>query len=776
MSSFIDRPRRPAGIAPVLLIGALALQVQQAWADSGVVAAPESPEAVQMAMVTVLGGRPSSLPMQIATTIEGVSGAQIEQSINAADAEDALKYLPSLNVRKRFVGDYDHAVLASRASGTSNSARSLVYADGILLSNLLGNGAGYTPRWGMVTPDEIERVDVLYGPFSAAYPGNSAGAVVDYVTRMPTRLELHARLSGFSQGFAQYATNERFRGRQGAASVGNQNGKLAWWLSLSRLDNDGQPIAFANRLVGDGVVGKGGTAVTGALADKNPAGRDWLILGSTNQVHTLQDHAKLKLAYELTPSVRANYTLGWWSNAVERESASYLRDAAGVPVSGGKISVDGRAYTLTPADFASARGTLEHVMHGLSVKSHTKGLFDWELAASLYDYRRDLARTPSVYVDGAPGPKAGNLTDLGGTGWNTLALKGVWRPGAPGEHVVDLGLQRDAFKLRTQVAASPDWEHGGARDLVSRFDGDTRLESAYAQDTWKFAPGWKSTLGGRLEQWRAFDGSLANASAAKRFGTREQSGFSPKLALAHEWDEQWTFKGSLGRALRFPTVAELYQGALVGDTLTNNDPNLKPELSWTGELSAERRLDNGLLRATVFFERTRDALYAQKNVSVTPNVTNIQNVERIGTTGLELAAQTNDFVWNGFDLSGSATFTDSTIDANRAFPASVGKQQPRVPKWRANLLASYHPGAAWSATFGARYSGRQFGTLDNSDRNGATYTGVSDYLVTDLRLRYRFDRQWSAALGVDNLGNKTYWAFHPYTQRTVVAELQFDLR
>ena len=68
-----------------------------------------------------------------------------------------------------------------------------MYADGILLSNLLGNGASYTPRWGLVSPDEIERVAVLYGPFSAAYPGNSVGAVVGYVTRMPKAFEAHVK-------------------------------------------------------------------------------------------------------------------------------------------------------------------------------------------------------------------------------------------------------------------------------------------------------------------------------------------------------------------------------------------------------------------------------------------------------------------------------------------------------------------------------------------------------------------------------------------------------
>jgi iron complex outermembrane receptor protein len=105
----------------------------------------------ELDIITVVGESMSSLPTHIPTVFEGVTGEQITQTINATDSADALKYLPSLNVRKRYIGDYNHAVLASRASGTGNSARSLVYADGILLSNLLGNGASYTPRWGLVT-------------------------------------------------------------------------------------------------------------------------------------------------------------------------------------------------------------------------------------------------------------------------------------------------------------------------------------------------------------------------------------------------------------------------------------------------------------------------------------------------------------------------------------------------------------------------------------------------------------------------------------------------
>ena len=113
-----------------------------------------------LGVVTVTGGQPTSLPTQIPTTIEGVTREEIETRINATDSEDALKYLPSLLVRKRYIGDYNHAILSTRASGTGNSARSAVYADGILLSNYLGNGiangSNFAPRWGLVTPEEIE--------------------------------------------------------------------------------------------------------------------------------------------------------------------------------------------------------------------------------------------------------------------------------------------------------------------------------------------------------------------------------------------------------------------------------------------------------------------------------------------------------------------------------------------------------------------------------------------------------------------------------------------
>ena len=100
--------------------------------------------------------------------------------------------------------------------------------------------------------------------------------------------------------------------------------------------------------------------------------------------------------------------------------------------------------------------------------------------------------------------------------------------------------------------------------------------------------------------------------------------------------------------------------------------------------------------------------------------------------GVEAAASANDFLFKGLSLNGSVTYADSKITQNDKFPASVDKWQPRVPRWRAALLASYDV-ERWSSSVGLRYSGRQFGQLDNSDTNGFAFTGFSKFFVVDLR-------------------------------------------
>jgi iron complex outermembrane recepter protein len=704
----------------------------------------QQPTPHMLERVIVTGGRPATLPLEIPTTTEGVTGQQVRDTINATDAEDALKYLPSLLVRKRYIGDYDHAVLATRASGTGNSARSLVYADGILLSNLLGNGAFYTPRWGLVTPEEIERVDVLYGPFSAAYPGNSAGAVVDYVTRMPTRLEAHVKLQGFTQHYEKYGHGGDYGGGALSASLGSREGAWSWWVNASRMQSRSQPLSFVTRN-SPPVAG-----VAGAVPGFSPQGQAWWILGDTGQTRTVQDHAKFKLAHDITSWLTASYTLAHWHGDNRRVANNYQRDAAtGV-----------EADPTNPA-FMPSGSSLEHVAHGLSLKSHTRGVFDWEFAASQYRYFKDRVASATTSVPSG-GTNTPGTTTQDGSGWHTLAAKGIWRPEAA--HTVEFGAQQDAFVLRTAIDRSGE---------ATSYQGRSTLRSLWGQDAWRFAPQWRAVLGLRAEQWRTFDGAYRTAAPVSDpanvtqgpFAERSEAWWSPKAAVAWQLADDWTLKASLGRAVRPPTLTELYQ-------VRFNNAVLRPERSWTGEWTAEHALDEGLLRATFFAEYTKDALYS---LPVTSTASSIRNIDAIRTRGLELAGQADHVIWRELDLSASLTFADSVIVRNEAQPASVGRWQPRVPRWRANLLATWRVDDTWRLSLGSRYSGRQYGQPINNDTNEYAYMGFSRFWVTDVRATARIDKHWTAALGIDNVNNASYWAFHPYPQRTFLAELRYDL-
>ena len=753
-----------------------------------------------LGVVTVTSGQPTSLPSQIPTTMEGITKEQIETSINATDSEDALRYFPSLLVRKRYIGDYNHAVLSSRASGTGNSARSAVYADGVLLSNYLGNGATYAPRWGLVTPEEIERVDVMYGPFSAAYPGNSVGAIVDYRTRMPQKFEANVQLNTSSQQFNIYETNKTYSGYQGSVSLGNKSGDWSFWVNANHLDSQGHPMVFAIKPRETTTTGKVVTGGSEALTTENlPA---W-ILGTSTQYHTLQDHAKVKAAYDVTPTLRASYTLGYWQNDSKGTADSYLKDASGNPYYGykdQKVKIGGIDYKMSGTEFGMSKDDWAHVLHGFSLKSNTQGIFDWEVAASLYDFQKSISRATATRTVATESiaqnttSTEATISNMDGTGWANVALKGTWRPqGSQGEHILDFGVGQDAYRLRAlSNKLTPnvgDWLSSPAGAMSSDLGGRTDMVNAYVQDAWSFAPLWKTVLGVRAETWQASGGYIKTSTKSATYAKRNESFLSPKAALSYQMQSNLVLKASAGRAFRMPTVSELYGSTTAAAASSGevflNEPNLKPERSWTTELSAEKDFGTGMLRVTYFEEDVRDAIFSQVKVdSLNTGVTTkrVTNVDRMGTKGLEIYGMGMDVLVKGLDLSGSMTYADSRIKANSGYDVNgagtkfdtVGKLQPRVPEWRASALGVYRFSEAMSASVGARYSGPQYSTLGNYDVNGFTYTGVSKFFTVDTKLLYKIDRQWTASVGIDNLNNYKYWNFHLYPGRTFLAEVKWS--
>jgi len=778
--------------------------------------APRSPFAS-----TLPDGRPAFVEkFQIPATVASVTRRDIQEKINVIDTEDVVKYLPSLSVRKRNAGE-TQAVLQTRTWGYGSSARSLVYADDLLLTALVGNDNSIgAPRWGLVSPEEIERVDFLYGPFSAQYSGNSIGGVLQITTRMPEKLEITAKQTLAIQDFSLYGTSRTLPTELSEFTVGDKIGNLSWLVTGSFLNTYGQPLTYVNA----------GTnnlyGYPGAYFANTKFGLPATVLGSAGNLDKQQANGKLKLAYDITPTIRATYTLGFWSNDGTSLPENYLVKGYGpyfgaTPTSSPIPSIGSSASQ----SFGSAYYRVQEKMltNALAVKSNTGGIFDFEASASHFTYLQSDQRSPYSAANLYGGYTSSGKDARGdGTYWTLLDLKGIVRPeGRLKGHDISFGLHGDQFHLNGVTWLTTNWTQGMASSFgvpLTVGDGTTRTQALWLQDAWKINSQFKATVGIRGEHFTATDGfnqqfptgnlalngigATLNAGQTladvQRLGlgifqpNQYHTRFSPKGALQWTPDELWTVTASVGLANRFPTAKELYNltatNASTGAAASPN-PNLRPEVALSKELAFERKIRDGSVRVSLFDEEVRDAIISQTIFvpGTTTSVSNNTNISRIRNSGVELAARRDNVLFNGLELSGSATYLNARIISDPTWAPSGnvanldawalrvdGKNAPNVPKWRWTVGATYRPDDQWAFSVNARYQGRMWTTLTNNDTAHGVYQAFDRFFVVDTKVHYKWSDRWSFDFGIDNIGNYKYFLFHPFPQRTFTMAAKYE--
>lgn len=689
---------------------------------------------------------------------------ELEQQ-NVADSADVLRYFPNLQVRQRYIGD-PNAIISGRDAGTLQSARSLVYADGLLLSDLMTNGWNGAPRWGMVAPQSIASVDVLYGPYSALYPGNSIGNTVLIHTRLPNRFVAGADAQYFSQDFHEaYGADGRYDGHRLTAHIGDRQGRWRWLLSIDQLDNHGQPMQYAVARAGGDA--SDAVAVSGATLDRNIDGSPRLVYGANSIEHTRQTQATLQVGVAITDELDARFTLGGWRNRASDATRSFLRDAKGDPVYGGTISADGQAWTLPDSGLAPSAFDQTHVLMGAQLDGRLGNGWHWNAILSRYDFQHDLEHDAAAANEGA-----GTLADMGGSGWDTFDLRAAGPLG--GNDMLYAGAHLDRYLLDSRVFATSDWRSDAEEGApLTLYAGRTQTRALYVQDVWDIAAAWTLTLGARWEQWRAYRGLLADSASSVAYPDRRRSDVSPKASLEWRFAAPWRLRLSFGEAVRYPTVEELFQGSLSNGAIVDNNPDLEPERDWSTDLDLIRDVSNGQWRVSLYQDRFADSLYSQTDITLPVPVTSVQNVDAVRMRGIEFALQLRD-VLPGVDLDASAAWNDATTLRDAQYPPADGKRFPRIPRLRATVFVDWRFAPGWDASLGVRRSGRQYSTLDNSDFVD-TYGAVSSFTVADVKLRWKFAPQWTASLGVDNFTNERYWVYHPYAGRTWFGEVSWNL-
>jgi iron complex outermembrane recepter protein len=590
----------------------------------------------------------------------------------------------------------------------------------------------------------------------------------------------------------QYGTKHIYPTSQTSAATGNRDGRLSWLVTANYLDSFQQPLTYTtNATIPAGTVG--------TFPALNKQGVPANVVGTGILAHSQQTSGNLRLAYDITPLVQATYSFGIWNNHQVSDPQSYLRSATtGLPTFGNVASFANSKYIWDET----------HMSNAVSLKSDTKGVFDFDISASSYNYLQDIQLNPYTVTNNSLGYSLnGKITRMDGTNWQNADAKGIWRPfGYDGPQEISFGIHGDRYRLENPGYLSSVWYQTtstGTGQLFSDGEGETRTGALWLQDAWKIQPNLKLTLGGRLETWRALDGFNINSVAATGTGTTanpiptlnavsvnqpqlSSTNFSPKASVSYDPNKDWNVTANFGEAYRYPTVIELYQNVTVGNNVTFANPFLAPEQDFTGELNIERHWSDGRVRLTLFEERTNNAIISQTNAvpnNATLTATTFSNVDAIRMQGVELSADKDNVLINGLQLFGSVTYVDSRIlaDANwkgtnplMGLPTTVvGKRVPFVPDWRAKFGVTYRPNDSWAYTVAARYSGKQYSTLDNTDIIPHVYGAFDNFFVVDMKVHYNATKNFSFDFGIDNLFNEQYFLFHPFPGRTYVLAAKY---
>ncbi|WP_041524058.1 TonB-dependent receptor [Gilvimarinus agarilyticus] len=700
-------------------------------------------------------------------------------SINVATTEDVVKYEPSLVIRRRFIGD-SNGTLGIRSANMFQTSRSMVFADGVPLHYLLQSRWSGAPRWTMVSASEIARVDVIYGPFSAEYSGNAMGGVVQIETAIPQERQVHIDGSFFTQSFNDYGFDDDVSGYKGFASYGDKFGDLSVYLSYNHLDNDSQPQSFY--YAGNAPADSSATTVTGGIMGPDSQEVERLYFGDTGVINTTTDNFKFKTGYEFGRFSTLLNVAYEDRHSDTFDANSYLTTATGEPFWGGTIEQDGNYYSVPGSRLNVANADRRSLSVGLRLRGELSDRTTIEANASQFDILEDISRSSATNPMHPDYDLSGQVSDYEDTGWQTADVKLTVRDWAtPGLDFIT-GARYEAYELNYNVYASDNYLASSKDQYTSRSGGTTEIAAVFAQFNWQLSDQWDVSFGGRYEDWRSDDGYYSDDDAATpEFDLEQVPGndiarFSPKFSLGYAPAPQWQLRYSIAQAYRFPIVEELFSQYQAYNTVSEANPELKPEDGFHQNLMLQRDLENGYLRLNVYQDDVDDTIESQS--TTLPGGTSIRTfipIDNVRTRGVEFIANAYGLWLDALDVRFNVAYTDAEIRKNDADPALEGNEFPRTPKWRSNLLATYHLSDRWDIGASVQYASNSYGRLDNTDTAENVYGAQDSYTRLGLKSSYQFSKHFKAGVGVDNLTDEVAYVAHPWPGRTLYLNFSYDL-
>jgi outer membrane receptor protein involved in Fe transport len=234
--------------------------------------------------------------------------------------------------------------------------------------------------------------------------------------------------------------------------------------------------------------------------------------------------------------------------------------------------------------------------------------------------------------------------------------------------------------------------------------------------------------------------------------SRHDSDVDPRLSLRYQLPAGFALRAAAYRAFRAPTLDNLYRSASVPGYILYSDASLKPETLNGAEAGFDYVRGPIRLQATAYDSHifgliTYRYLTADQLPPTFTQGARLTNAGGARSRGIE--AELNWRLAPTLNAVLAYTYADSVVTSNPQDPASVGKQQPGIPKNRASL------GVDWTMPLGIRVSPRvRYVSHTFGDTDGVYRTDPN--FIADLALSAPLAQGLSGYLQIENLFDRRY--------------------
>lgn len=676
---------------------------------------------------------------------------------------DAVAEVPGLYVRGAALGPAfpgsGQAVLSLR--GIPRTPRTLVMIDGLPINNALSGGVNVSG----IALENVERVEVLRGPYSALWGGNAMGGVINFISASPDQplAELKAGFgsNGLRAGSAVF--RKRFEGGLGVA------------MSFGYRESDGYDDS--DYVVKRATPGTGTIPVTGAIPTSTVTGEPAWWVGLKGARPWTQTNAQARFDWKLGAATKMNAGVSWGEYEVGySRPSSFLISPSGSPVYSGIVGFTDPVplrMTLAETDFLTATPSgerdlrvfagVEHRFAGGSILKVNLGRLEHRFGFSQAGRGATFEAGPGSFTD-----QPNDRTDLDVS----------WRDRLGESSVLTAGFSLNHSTLDRSTKSLSYWRDPDTGIVeTGRSTGESDSAALFAQTETFVGDKGRLVLGARYDRFRT-SGTIADASGSEVYPTNTFSRLSPKAAFAWQASPELTLRTSLGAGFRPPALLDLYSrfqvpSPIAGQFITYDaSPFLKPERVVALDAGADLALAGGLQGSvTVFAQQLRDLIYRR---AVEPLLVQAANTGEARVDGIEASFRMPTGL-QGLRVIGSYTHNFRyEVTRNDAQPDMVGKNLTDVPRTMWSLGAEYASGP-WTGLLVYRHVGHVFGSGDdlNQETTEGVYGAYDRHGVASAKIGYRFTPHLSASLAIDNLTDRQYFVFAKQAGRTVFGEVSY---